>query len=56
MVVQSTAKVHTTAHLGNNNLTITVKDWSNNAATCVSVVTVLPYSNSNNRTSDRHGL
>ena len=35
------AKVYTAANLGNNNLTITVKDWSNNAATCVSVVTVI---------------
>ncbi|MFN0175265.1 MAG: T9SS type A sorting domain-containing protein [Saprospiraceae bacterium] len=34
------AKVYTSANLGNNNLTITVKDFSGNAATCVSVVTV----------------
>lgn len=40
------AKVYTAASLGNNNLTITVKDWSGNAATCVSVVTVLPYNGS----------
>jgi len=37
------AKVYGTANLGDNNLTITVKDWSGNASTCVSVVTVLPY-------------
>ena len=37
------AKVYTTANIGVNYLTITVKDWSNNAATCVSEVTVLPY-------------
>jgi len=35
------AKVYTAANLGNNNLTVTVKDWSGNAATCVSVVTVI---------------
>jgi hypothetical protein len=39
------AKVYTTANLGANNLTITVKDWSGNAATCVSVVTVAPAGN-----------
>jgi hypothetical protein len=38
------AKIYTTANIGTNNLTITVRDWSNNAATCVSQVTVLPYS------------
>ncbi len=38
------AKVYTSANLGNNNLSITAKDWSNNGATCVSVVQVLPYS------------
>ena len=37
------AKVYTTANLGNNSLSITVKDWSGNGATCVSVVTVQPY-------------
>jgi hypothetical protein len=36
------AKVYTSANLGTNNLLITVKDFSNNAATCTSVVTVLP--------------
>ena len=36
------AKVYTSANIGDNNLTITVKDWSNNASTCVSVVTVVP--------------
>jgi len=35
-------KSYTCANLGNNNFTITVKDYSNNAATCISVVTVLP--------------
>ncbi|MBK6996398.1 MAG: HYR domain-containing protein [Lewinellaceae bacterium] len=39
------AKVYTSAHLGNNNLTITVKDFSGNASTCVSVVTVGPFLN-----------
>jgi hypothetical protein len=38
-----TAKVYTTANLGNNSLNITVKDWSGNGASCVSVVTVQPY-------------
>jgi hypothetical protein len=37
-----TVKVYTTANIGNNNLTITVKDFTGNASTCVSVVTVLP--------------
>ncbi|MEI6411758.1 MAG: HYR domain-containing protein, partial [Bacteroidota bacterium] len=40
------AKIYTTANLGPNNLTITVKDWSGNPATCVSVVTVMPYNSS----------
>lgn len=35
------AKTYTAANLGPNNLLITVKDWSGNAATCTSVVTVL---------------
>lgn len=35
-----TVKVYTAANLGANNLTITVKDWSGNASTCISVVTV----------------
>jgi len=34
-------RVYTSSNLGNNNLTITVKDFSGNGATCVSVVTVL---------------
>ncbi len=38
-----TAKVYTKLNLGNNSLSITVKDWSGNGATCVSVVTVQPY-------------
>jgi hypothetical protein len=42
------AKVYTSANLGNNNLTITVKDWSGNGATCVSVITVLPNNGNNN--------
>jgi hypothetical protein len=37
------AKVYNTSNIGVNNLTITVRDWSNNAATCVSVVTVEPF-------------
>jgi hypothetical protein len=47
------AKVYTAASLGNNNLSITVKDWSGNAATCVSVVTVLPYNSMTNEAADR---
>ncbi|HAD15116.1 MAG TPA: hypothetical protein DCF33_22050 [Saprospirales bacterium] len=39
------AKLYTTANLGPNNLTITVKDWSGNASTCVSVVTVISNQN-----------
>jgi hypothetical protein len=37
------AKVYKSSNIGTNNLSITVKDWSGNAATCVSVVTVLPF-------------
>ncbi len=37
-----TAKSYNSSNLGVNNLTITVKDFSGNAATCVSQVTVLP--------------
>jgi hypothetical protein len=37
--------VYTTANLGVNNLTITVKDYSTNASTCVSQVTVIPFNN-----------
>jgi len=48
-----TAKVYTAANYGNNNLTITVKDWSGNAATCVSVVTVLHYTGSNRGLENR---
>lgn len=36
------AKVYSSANLGPNTLPITVKDWSGNAATCISIVTVLP--------------
>ncbi|MBN8679503.1 MAG: HYR domain-containing protein [Chitinophagales bacterium] len=43
------AKVYTAANIGQNNLTITVKDWSNNASTCVSVVTVEPHNGFNNQ-------
>jgi hypothetical protein len=39
------AKLYTTANLGNNNLLITVKDWSGNAATCTSIVTVVTSNN-----------
>jgi len=49
------AKLYTTANLGNNNLTITVKDWSKNAATCVSVVTVLPFSGNHNNEGNDQG-
>jgi hypothetical protein len=38
-----TVKVYTTANIGTNNLTITVKDFTGNASTCVSVVTVQPF-------------
>jgi hypothetical protein len=48
-----TAKVYKTANVGINNLTITVKDWSNNASTCVSIVTVLPYVGINGDDSNR---
>jgi hypothetical protein len=47
------AKVYTTANLGNNNLTITVKDWSANGSNCVSVVQVLPFSGLKSPDSDR---
>lgn len=46
-------KVYTTANLGPNNLTVTVKDWSGNAATCVSVVTVVPFGGDNNARPER---
>ena len=35
------SKQYTAAQLGENNLTITVKDWSGNTATCIAQVTVL---------------
>ncbi|MBN8684899.1 MAG: HYR domain-containing protein [Chitinophagales bacterium] len=47
------AKIYTTANLGQNNLSITVRDLSGNAATCVSVVTVLPNS-SNMQGNNNH--
>ncbi len=56
------AKVYTAANMGANNLTITVKDWSVNAGTCVSVVTVVPAGNGNlqqpggNGKSGNHGF
>jgi 3D (Asp-Asp-Asp) domain-containing protein len=37
------AKQYNTSNIGVNNLTITVRDFSNNSATCVSQITVLPY-------------
>lgn len=37
------SKIYTAANLGVNNLSIAVKDWSNNSAGCVSKVTVQPY-------------
>ncbi len=40
------SKQYTTANIGVNNLSVTVKDWSGNAATCVAQVTVLPYGTS----------
>jgi hypothetical protein len=46
------AKVYTTTNLGNNNLIVKVKDWSGNAATCFSTVTVLPYNSSNGNQED----
>jgi hypothetical protein len=36
------ARVYTAANIGNNNLTITVRDLSGNTRQCTSVVTVLP--------------
>jgi hypothetical protein len=42
------ARVYTAANIGNNNLTITVKDWSGNSSTCVSVVTVEAYGGGDN--------
>jgi hypothetical protein len=39
------SRVYTAANIGTNNLIIKVRDWSQNAATCVSVVTVLPNNN-----------
>lgn len=39
-------KLYTTANIGTNNLTITVKDFTGNAATCVSVVTVQAFNTS----------
>ena len=39
-----TAMVYKNGNIGDNNLTITVKDFAGNAATCVSVVTVEPMS------------
>ena len=42
------AKVYTAANMGLNNLTITVKDWSGNGSTCVSVVRVTPYNGNGN--------
>ncbi len=51
-----TAKLYTTANMGNNNLTITVKDWSGNAATCVSVVTVIPYAGNSDFQQPDRGL
>ena len=38
------AKVYTTANINDNNLTITIKDFSGNEATCVSLLTVEPFS------------
>jgi len=56
------AKVYTAANMGANNLSIAVKDWSNNSSTCVSVVTVVPAGNGNlqqqggNGKSGNHGF
>jgi hypothetical protein len=36
------ARVYYTSNIGDNSLTVTVRDWSGNMATCVSIVTVLP--------------
>jgi len=47
------AKVYTKLNKGANNLTITVKDWSGNGATCVSVVTVLPFNGFQGNEGDR---
>jgi hypothetical protein len=48
-----TAKVYNSSNLGQNNLVITVKDWGQNAATCVSVVTVLPFGAAQGESDDR---
>ncbi len=37
------SKQYNTSNIGVNSLTITVKDFSNNSATCVSQITVLPF-------------
>ncbi len=37
------AKVYTSANIGDNALSITVRDYANNPSTCVSVVTVLSF-------------
>ena len=50
------AKVYTSANIGNNNLTITAKDWSNNGSTCVSVVQVLPFNGLKGAGADRNDL
>lgn len=47
------AKVYTTLNIGENILTIAVKDWSNNASTCVSQVTVLPFPGFNGEEGNR---
>lgn len=48
-----TAKVYNTTNIGYNNLTIYIKDGSNNTATCVSVVTVQPFSGLRGTSGDR---
>ena len=48
-----TAKVYNTTNIGYNNLTIYLKDGSNNTATCVSVVTVVPFSGLRGSGGDR---
>jgi len=48
------ARVYSAANIGNNTLTITVRDWSGNAATCISIVTVVPFGQSDRPVSPKN--
>lgn len=50
------AKLYTTKEIGQNSLTITVKDGSNNTSTCVSTVTVLPGVGQRSSITDNSGV